>query len=41
MKNKDIKNNWTIDALQEIYDLPFNDLLWKAQEIHRKHHDAN
>ena len=41
MKNTDIKNNWTTDALQEIYDLPFNDLLWKAQEIHRKHHDAN
>ena len=41
MKNTDIKNNWTTDALQEIYDLPFNDLLWKAQEIHRKYHDAN
>ena len=24
-----------------IYDLPFNDLLWKSHELHRKYHDPN
>tara|TARA_B100001564_G_scaffold318948_1_gene295888 strand:+ start:309 stop:1346 length:1038 start_codon:yes stop_codon:yes gene_type:complete len=41
MKNIDIRSNWTIEELQNIYDLPFNDLLWKAQNIHRKYHNAN
>jgi len=41
MKNPDIKNNWTVQELQSIYNLPFNDLLWKSHEIHRKYHDPN
>ena len=41
MKTIDIKSDWTIEELQNIYDLPFNDLLWKAQNIHRKYHNAN
>ena len=41
MKRIDIRSNWTIKELQNIYDLPFNDLLWKAQNIHRKYHNAN
>ena len=41
MKSIDIRNNWTTEELQNIFDLPFNDLLWKAQEIHRKYHNAN
>ena len=41
MKNTDIKNNWSTKELQDIYDLPFNDLLWKAQGLHRKYHNPN
>ena len=41
MKSIDIRNNWTTEELQNIFDLPFNDLLWKAQEMHRKYHNAN
>ena len=41
MKNTDIKNNWTTKELKGIYDLPFNDLLWKAQSVHRKYHNPN
>ena len=41
MKNTDIKNNWTTKELKDIYDLPFNDLLWKAQSVHRKYHNPN
>jgi biotin synthase len=28
---------WTVAAVAELYDLPFNDLLYRAQEIHREH----
>ncbi|MBC8305235.1 MAG: biotin synthase BioB [Pelagibacterales bacterium] len=41
MSNSDIKNNWTIAELQTIYDMPFNDLLWKSHQLHRKYHDPN
>ena len=41
MKNTDIKTNWSTKELQDIYDLPFNDLLWKAQGLHRKYHNPN
>ena len=41
MKNTDIKNNWSTKELQDIYDLPFNDLIWKAQNIHREFHNPN
>ena len=41
MKDSKIKNNWSTKELQDIYDLPFNDLIWKAQNIHRKFHNPN
>ena len=41
MKDSRIKNNWSTKELQDIYDLPFNDLIWKAQNIHRKFHNPN
>ena len=41
MSNSDIKNNWTIAELQAIYNMPFNDLLWKSHQLHRKYHDPN
>ena len=41
MIDTDIKNNWTTKELKDIYDLPFNDLLWKAQSVHRKYHNPN
>ena len=41
MKDSKIKNNWSTKELQDIYDLPFNDLIWKAQNIHRKFQNPN
>lgn len=41
MKDSKIKNNWSTKELQDIYDLPFNDLIWKAQNIHREFHNPN
>ncbi len=32
---------WTRQAVLELYDLPFNDLLFRAMTVHREHHDAN
>lgn len=32
---------WTSEAAWSLYQLPFNDLLFKAQSIHRQHFDPN
>ncbi len=32
---------WPVDAVEALFDLPFNDLLYKAQTIHRQHFNAN
>ena len=36
-----IRHNWTVEQAQKIYDLPFNDLLFEAQTMHRQYHDPN
>jgi biotin synthase len=33
--------NWTIAEVEELYALPFNDLVYRAQVIHREHFDPN
>src|SRR4051794_19673876 len=32
---------WTTDTALAVYRLPFNDLLFRAQSVHRRHFDAN
>lgn len=32
--------NWTHTKAQQLYDTPFMDLLFQAQQVHRAHHDA-
>jgi biotin synthase len=32
---------WTREAALELYSLPFNDLLFRAQSVHRQHFDPN
>lgn len=34
-------NNWTREQIESLLALPFNDLLFQAQTVHREHHDAN
>jgi len=43
MKNTktNIKNNWTYKEAFKIYSMPFNDLIYKAQTIHRKNFKSN
>lgn len=36
-----MKQHWTTEQILEIYNLPFFDLIFKAAETHRKHHDPN
>ena len=32
---------WTVAEVQALFDLPFNDLMFQAQTVHRAHFDAN
>ncbi len=36
-----IRHNWTRTEVRALFDLPFNDLLFQAQQVHRQHFDAN
>ncbi len=36
-----LRNDWQLDEVQALYALPFNDLLFKAQAIHRENFDPN
>ncbi len=35
------RHDWTADQVQALFELPFNDLLFQAQLVHRQHFDAN
>ena len=35
------KNNWKTSEVEALFDLPFNDLIFKAQTIHRENFDPN
>ena len=32
---------WSLPALEALFELPFMDLIARAQEVHRQHHAAN
>ncbi|HSR02869.1 MAG TPA: biotin synthase BioB, partial [Methylophilaceae bacterium] len=32
---------WTVEAIEALYELPFNDLLFRAQAVHRENFDPN
>mmetsp|Transcript_4075 Transcript_4075/g.5305 ORF Transcript_4075/g.5305 Transcript_4075/m.5305 type:complete len:323 (-) Transcript_4075:8-976(-) len=36
-----IRNNWKQEEVETLFALPFNDLLFQAQTVHRQHFDAN
>ena len=33
--------HWSTDAILALLELPFADLMFRAQQVHREHHDAN
>jgi len=36
-----LRHDWTLDEIQALLALPFNDLLFRAQGVHRAHFDPN
>ncbi|HEC17479.1 MAG TPA: biotin synthase BioB [Sedimenticola sp.] len=36
-----LRHDWTLDEIEALLDLPFNDLLYRAQTTHRAHFDPN
>jgi biotin synthase len=36
-----LRHDWTEGEIVALFTLPFNDLLFKAQQVHREHFDAN
>ena len=36
-----LRNDWTRDEIQTLYDQPFLDLVFDAQSVHRQHFQAN
>ena len=36
-----VKERWSKQAIEKLFDLPFNDLLFQAHTIHRQNFDAN
>ena len=35
----DIRHDWTTESVEAIYHLPLTELLFRAQTVHRQHHD--
>jgi biotin synthase len=35
------RDAWTRADVEALFELPFNDLLYRAQSVHRQHHDAS
>lgn len=36
-----IRHDWQIDEIEALFEKPFNDLLFEAQQLHRAHFDPN
>jgi biotin synthase len=39
--NQGIRHDWSVKEVNALYAMPFNDLMFKAQCVHRQHFDAN
>ena len=40
-KEANTLSSWNISQIEELLNLPFNDLIYQAQFVHRQYHDAN
>lgn len=41
IKPKITPERWSVDAVEELFKLPFSDLMFRAQQVHREHFDPN
>jgi biotin synthase len=39
--NDEVRTDWTRDEIAALLDLPFVDLIFEAQQVHRRHHAPN
>ncbi|APE31917.1 biotin synthase BioB [Halomonas aestuarii] len=37
----EVRHDWSLAEIEALFALPFNDLLFRAQQVHRAHFDAN
>jgi len=40
-ENSPVRHNWTVAEVEALFALPFNDLMFEAQTIHRQHFNPN
>ncbi|MGO1765807.1 MAG: biotin synthase BioB, partial [Advenella sp.] len=33
--------NWTVQTILDLYNMPFMDLMFRAQQTHREYHEPN
>ncbi len=36
-----VRHDWEIEEIEALFDLPFNDLVYRAQAVHREAFDPN
>src|SRR5210317_426222 len=41
MESDALRFDWRQDEIEALFELPFNDLLFRAQQVHREHFDPN
>ncbi|MCG8097454.1 MAG: biotin synthase BioB, partial [Candidatus Thiodiazotropha taylori] len=41
MTDSSLRHDWTLDEIEALLDLPFNDLMFRAQSLHRERFDPN
>jgi biotin synthase len=39
--NPEVRHDWSLTEIEALFALPFNDLLFRAQQVHRAHFDPN
>jgi len=39
--DKSLRHDWTVDELRALHDLPLTELVFRAQTVHREHHEPN
>ena len=40
MSMAEVRNNWTLEEIKEIYDKPLLELVFEAASVHREHHNS-
>ncbi len=41
MSESAVRHDWSLEEIEALFALPFNDLLFRAQQVHRAHFDPN